>query len=531
MRARSACRPACPHPHAGCPGPPRGWLRVAKAAALGLLAGLAAPAAGHASYAFYVGRDLTAEGAVLVGGTGEEVSSHWLEIVPAREHPPEATLEVGVTAEARIPGVRMRIPQAPRTFRYLTMNYSDFAGFPPPLTNGGMNEYQVAVRDVWSPSRKELVARTPRPQRGPHYSDLARIALERARSARQAVEIAGELIDRHGYATYGGNSHLFADPREGWIMIQLAGGEGLWVAQRLGPDAIRVSYPGYIGEIPADYRTHPDFMGSANLVSFAVEQGWYDPEAGEPFDVHRVYGRQGVPMRAPGVKSVDAATLEAELRAKAPKLTLRDVMALVRDPRIADDEAGTGQVAALREDLPHPELALLWVAPTGALTAPFLPWRLGVHEVPPEYRQHRYLTRESGSTFLHPDYQLQEATRFAGRLFKRLLYYPCARPERFLPEVAEALDAFDARLLPEQEDLVEAVAARLYAAGDARRARLWLTFHAHQRAEDALGLGEALVASLEARTRLLEHGIVKPEGGQINYRGPATVSCRRPLGP
>lgn len=33
-----------------------------------------------ASYAFYVGKALTEDGSVMVGGTGEEVSSHWLEI-------------------------------------------------------------------------------------------------------------------------------------------------------------------------------------------------------------------------------------------------------------------------------------------------------------------------------------------------------------------------------------------------------------------------------------------------------------------
>jgi len=306
-------------------------------------------------------------------------------------------------------------------------------------------------------------------------------------------------------------------------MLQFAGGQGLWVAERLGADEVRVSYPGYVGEIPEGYRAHPDFMGSENLISFAVAQGWYDPGAGKAFDVHAVYGRQGVPMRSPPGKAVDAATLEAELRAQTP-VTLRELMALVRDPRIADDEAGTGQVAALREDV-HPELRLLWIAPTGSLSAPFLPWRIGVREIPPEYRQHRYLTRDAGSTFLHPDYQLQEATRFAGRLFKRLLYVTCARPTRFLPEVTEALVAFEDRLLAEQADL-EAVAGRLYEDGEDALARRVLTFYAHQRADDALELGEALVASLEARAELLL-GNPRPTGESIHAQTRDTVSCRR----
>ena len=121
-----------------------------------------------------------------------------MEIVPRATHGPRATIEVGVTGEATIPGVLIEIPQVRRTFKYITMNYSDFEGFPAPLTNGGLNEKGVAVRDIWSPSRPELIEMTPTPQRGPQYSDLARIALERATSAHDAVRIIGRLIDRYG---------------------------------------------------------------------------------------------------------------------------------------------------------------------------------------------------------------------------------------------------------------------------------------------------------------------------------------------
>ena len=131
-----------------------------------------------ASYAIYVGKNLTADGSVMIGGSGDEVSSHWLEVVPAKDHPDGATISVGVTPEANMPGHFIDIPQVGYTYRYLTMNYSEYEGFPPPLTNGGLNENNVAGRDVWSPSRPELVAMTPNPQTGPQYSDLSRIAME-----------------------------------------------------------------------------------------------------------------------------------------------------------------------------------------------------------------------------------------------------------------------------------------------------------------------------------------------------------------
>ena len=97
-----------------------------------------------ASYSIYVGKNRTADGSVLLGGSGDEVSSHWLEVVPRRQYAPGTTLQVGVDETANMPGRFIDIPQARETYRYLTMNYSDYEGFPPPITNGGMNEHNVA---------------------------------------------------------------------------------------------------------------------------------------------------------------------------------------------------------------------------------------------------------------------------------------------------------------------------------------------------------------------------------------------------
>ena len=76
-----------------------------------------------------------------------------------------------------------------------------------------------------STSRAALIEMTPTDQSGPNYSDLARLVLERARTAREGVALIGALIAEHGYSTYGGNSHLIADPDEGWVVIEFAGGK------------------------------------------------------------------------------------------------------------------------------------------------------------------------------------------------------------------------------------------------------------------------------------------------------------------
>lgn len=466
-----------------------------------------------ASYAIYVGKNLTADGSVLIGGSGDEVSSHWLEVVPARDYPDGATLTVGVTPEAFMPGVFSEIPQVRHTYRYLTMNYSEYEGFPPPLTNGGLNENNVAARDVWSPSRPELVAMTANPQTGPQYSDLSRIAMERARTAREAVEIIGALIDAHGYSTYGGNSHMFADENEGWVLLDFAGSQGLWIAERLGPDDVRMSYPGYIHEIPVDFQTRDNYMGSANFVSFAVQQGWYNPDGDEPFNVTKIYGVDE--ERSP------RSEMEKELRAAAP-IDLRAMMNAVRDPRISKDSTGYGQVAQLKDN-GRSDMNLLWIAPTGSVTAPFIPYRIATQTIAPQFGKHRYLTKGEATRFVTPDWQIQEATEFAGRTFKRLMYYTCDHPEKFLPEVNEALTAFENRMIDEQE-IVAATANALFSDGQKDLALTYLTEYSRERGADGLRLGNALLSSIEARTELL-FGFRAPQADVMSRLSYDRVSC------
>ena len=459
------------------------------------------------SYCIYIGKNLSGDGCAYLAGYGDEPSSHWLEIVPARSHPPDATITVGVTEKANFPGQLIQIAQAPTTAKYIAVNYSYYRGLPAPLINGGLNEHHVAVRDVWSPSRPELRAMTPKPQTGLNYSDLARIVLQRATSAREGVELIGSLIAKHGDATYGGNSHMIADANEGWVVIQFAGGQGLWAAERLDADDIRVSRPGYIGQMPLDYETHPNFMGSSNLVSFAVEQGWYDPDAGGPFNVNQVYGDRKMRWSA-------AAGMRDELlkRANRPrKIGLRDIMWALRTPKLTGDRAGYGQIVPLREGL-EPELGMLWHTQTGAVAAPFVPFYLGVQDVPPEYKQHRYLTADEAALFVNVDRQGKtaksqvsqaiESTRSAFRSFKRLFYLTMQHHEKFLPEVTEVWEAFEEKLIT-QVGGVEKTAVTLYAAGEAELARNYLTYFCQTEAMKALRLAETLAASLEARTKLL----------------------------
>lgn len=456
------------------------------------------------SYGIYIGKNHSATGYAWLGGYGDEPSSHWLEIVPETQHGSAATIAVGVGPEADMPGVRTAIPQVARTLRHIRVSYSYYLGVPAPITNGGLNAQGVAVRDIWSTSRVELIAMTPKDQQGLTYSDLARSVLERATSARQAVEICGDLIARYGEASYGGNSHIFADADEAWVMIQFAGGQGLWVAERLGADSIRASRPGYVLAVPVHEAGHPDFLWSPNFRSFAIAQGWYRDG---PFDANAIYGDgKG---RWDGVKWIEA---EMAARAEGPeKIGLADMFWAVRSAKLTGDTAGYGQVVPLVTPV-DPGLRLLWHTPVGALASPFAPVFLGQANVPPEFSKHRYLTVGESHRFMDMRKavtggmetvasvpQAIEASRSAVYECKRLMYLMQLAGEAALARVTASFEARE-RLLADRVARFAASAAVL--AGDDLPAALHLLGYVSQvELRAGLDLVMALATGLEAELR------------------------------
>lgn len=441
------------------------------------------------SYGIYIGRDHTADGHAWLAGYGDEPSSHWLEIVDRAEHDPGSTITVGVGPEANMPGRRSELPQAATTARHMRVSYSYYLGVPAPITNGGLNEHGVAVRDIWSSSRPELVAMTPADQSGPNYSDLARIVLERARTAREGIDLIAALIAQHGYSDYGGNSHIIADPDEAWVVIQFSGGQGLWVAERLGPSDIRASRPGHVGTVPAE--PDADFLYPDHFISTAMKFGWYDPASG-PFDANAVYGDGKGPWEG-------AAWIEAEMRkraANAGKITIEDVFWSISTEVLTGDTAGYGQVVPLVHPR-VPELRTMWHAPVGPVTAPLVPVFLGQTGIPDEYAQHRYLTMGEASRYLDRRHEAKapgsvshvpqgiEVSEYAFYQFKRLMHL-AFQDEALLRRSWDHWRRMERRIAGELPDVLRS-AEVLFAAGEPALARRILT------RESCTWLGEALV--------------------------------------
>jgi len=457
-----------------------------------------------------VGSGRTADGIGFLAGYGDEPSSHWLELVPGQSHPAGSSIEVGVTEQALMPGRLTPIPQAASTARHLRVSYSHYKGHPAPLTNGGLNEHGVAVRDVWSPSRTELVEMTPRDQAGPNYSDLARLVLERARTAREGVELIGALIAEHGHCTYGGNSHMIADANEGWVVIEFAGGKGLWVAERLGPQDIRVSRPGWIGEMPLSGPGADRFLHSEGFVDFAVSMGWFDPSGAAPFDVNAIYGDgKG---RWEGVRWVEAELAE---RAGRGGLALQDMIWALRTERLTGDSAGYGQIVPLL-GAHVAELRLLWHAHVGAVAAPFVPVFLGVTAIPAEFAQHRYLSEGEAASFYGGDRtgdpspavpQRVEATRSATAAFKRL-YYVLMQGDDPLDRVTAIWEGLETRLAA-QAETVGRIGRILADAGEKELLAHHLDYFTRGELLASLDWAEKLAYAAEIRLRSLQ-GLGEP---------------------
>ena len=146
-----------------------------------------------------------------------------------------------------------------------------------------INEYGVVVLSDGCPSREK----NPDLTDGGILYMLRRIMADRAKSSREAVQIAGKLIDRFGYAD-SGRSYMIADSNEGWVLAAVYGKH--WVAARIPDNEIAI-IPNYytIGEI--DLSDTINFMGSPDIISYAIKQGWYNPEKDGKFNFSKAYAK------------------------------------------------------------------------------------------------------------------------------------------------------------------------------------------------------------------------------------------------
>lgn len=140
-------------------------------------------------------------------------------------------------------------------------------------TVGNMNEHSLIITETTFGGREELVD----PEGRVDYGSLIYIALQRARTAREAIDVIVDLANTYGYAS-SGESFSIADTEEAWIMEFIGKGPGnkgiVWVARRI-PDGYICAHANQarITTFPKD---DPDnCLYAPDVISFAREKGYY----------------------------------------------------------------------------------------------------------------------------------------------------------------------------------------------------------------------------------------------------------------
>lgn len=140
---------------------------------------------------------------------------------------------------------------------------------------GNMNEHQVAIGESTWGGHEELVDTTGNSIID--YGSLIQIALERSKTAREAIKVMTDLVDKYGYAS-SGESFSIADKNEVWVMELIGKGAekgAVWVAVRIPDNAIS----GHANEPrirKIDFKDKENVMHSKDVISFARKRGYFN---------------------------------------------------------------------------------------------------------------------------------------------------------------------------------------------------------------------------------------------------------------
>ncbi|MDE6133957.1 MAG: C69 family dipeptidase [Muribaculaceae bacterium] len=151
-------------------------------------------------------------------------------------------------------------------------------------TIGNMNSHGLTIAESTWGGRPELEGSGMI-----DYGSLIYITLQRAKTAREAIDVMTDLIDKYGYGS-SGESFSIADPSEVWIMELIGKGKdddgAVWVARRV-PDGYICGHANHarIHTFPLD---DPETLYSPDVIDFARSKGYFSGKD-EDFDFSRAY--------------------------------------------------------------------------------------------------------------------------------------------------------------------------------------------------------------------------------------------------
>lgn len=228
--------------------------------ALALVAlALPRPATACTSYLVTPGASVDGSAFLTYSADSHELYGY-LDVTEGGVHPGGALRDVVEWDTGRFLG---RIPQASRTYSVV----------------GLLNEHQVSIGETTFGVRKELLVKGEEGQRigTMDYGTLMRLVVERATTAREAVELIGALSADHVWVS-DGETFSVADPKEAWLVEIVGRGDGvkgtLWVALRV-PDGYVTAHANSsrIRRFPLNDAKNALYV--KDLIQFARDKGWF----------------------------------------------------------------------------------------------------------------------------------------------------------------------------------------------------------------------------------------------------------------
>ena len=233
-----------------------------------ILALCSAWVAGMACTNFLVGKDASVDGSTMISYAADSYALYgFLHFVPAADHPEGAVREVKDWDTGK---PLCTIPQVTHTYNVV----------------GNMNEHQLAIGETTWGGRPELES-----GEGIDYGSLIYIALERCKTAREAIKCMTDLVAEYGYAS-SGETFSIADPNEVWLMELIGKGKvekgAVWVATRIPDDCI-AAHANQARFTTINFKDKENWMWSKDVVKFARKQGYYTGKKDEDFNFQEAY--------------------------------------------------------------------------------------------------------------------------------------------------------------------------------------------------------------------------------------------------
>lgn len=463
--------------------------RIPRISVIALCLLLALSIAAQGCTTVIVGKNRSTTGSVLVAHNeelGMNATQHFVVVE-------EASHEAGAIYATYSEG---SIPQPQKTWRYIASRVFDKEYYPGDFTTG-VNEWGVTVANnmSWGQEVPEESAWDTIPG-GVIWTEFTQLVLERAKTAREGVELLGHLCETYHLSADPGTMFAVADPDEGW-WVEIAR-DGQWVAVRVPDEVVSVRANGYrIGAVPLE--DSENILHSPGLIAFAEEKGWYHPEDGE-FNFSRAYGD---PWIFDDYNVLRHSLVEERL-GQMGKISPKDLMEILRwnyedtEYYVENDETGspwTGDyrtiarlntevsaVVELRKDLPREVGSLIWWCMNTPKTGVFIPWYFGTTSFPEAFAAgtDRFDEKSAYWRFFELKMLAHQNYRVA---------FPLLHP---------AWTEMESRAFEKQEE-IEKEALALYREKGASEAQAFLTSYSNSLAGEAFGKAEELIREIKTQ--------------------------------